>query len=368
MLGVLIGNYFMNTKNNYTEYHRISGSLDFEFHNIMIEEAFVFRSSLLQCGYLPVPLYSGSKAPCENNWIVKATARAGLTQWSETVSAGNWNSGILCTGLFGIDVDVDDPVAADAITNALIDILGMSPAKRVRGQTCSRYLALYRAGGKPEKRKVGKVNGYKVDILSDGQQCMAHGVHPSCEMVEWITNEGRTRDGIARVPSEDLPLIQPCQITEFLARCESIFHIEEKDLPTPEPWTRISREQCNYTDEDVADLVANLPADTGYDDWVAVLSAIYRSTDGTGLGKNLAHEFSRKSGAYSMSSVEEKWRIFRSGGALKHDFGYLLNRVREGNNCYLTPSFRAKRFSHDSGFASPVVGVPADQVIMEADF
>ncbi|WP_174502142.1 PriCT-2 domain-containing protein [Acidiphilium sp. C61] len=118
------------------------------------------------------------------------------------------------------------------------------------------------------------------------------------------------------------------------------------------------RERSDYTDNDVADIVAHLPADTGYDDWVAVLSAIYRATGGSARGRDLAHEYSRKSPAYRHRSVDEKWCAFRHGGALRHDFGHLLNRVKEAEPGYLTPSFRAKLSSARLEHAPASAGVP----------
>lgn len=360
---------WMNTSIYEDEYDRLSGSLPSEFHSTMVGDASRFRSSLLRCGYLPVPLRSGKKAPFEPDWPVKADARAGLTQWFEPISWWNWNSGISCAGLFAVDVDVDDPAAAKEVTAALFDVLGSSPAQRVRGYS-SRYLALYRAEGKPKKRKVGKIDGYKVDILSDGQQCMAHGVHPSFEMVEWITPEGRSFDGIARVPCETLPLIKAAQIDEFFVRCRVIFGIDDEE-PEPafcEPWMGERRERGDYTDDDVADIVAHLPADTGYDDWLTVLSAIFNATGGSARGRDLAHEYSGKSPAYRREPVEKKWRAFCVRGGLRHDFGYLLNRVRQMEPGYLTPSFRAKLSAARRGCTPTSAGVAAGQVIMDADF
>lgn len=341
---------------------------DADLHAIIAEEARRFRSAILRGGYLPVPLASVEKAPFEHDWPIKARARAGQTEWTEPVTSANWNTGIMCDGLYAVDVDVDDPDAADEVTAALLDTLGPSPAKRVRGQTSPRYLALYRAEGEPTKQKVGKVDGYKVEILGLGQQCMVHGIHPDLEGVEWITPEGRSDDGLARVPRETLPLIKPSQITEFLGRCRTIFGIDDEEpMPAdPESWTPAKRERSDYTDDDVADIVAHLPADTGYDDWLVVLSAIYNATGGT--GRDLAHEYSRKSPAYCHRSVDAKWRAFRHGGALRHDFGYLLNRVRAAEPGYLTPSFREKRSSARRGCTPASAGVPAGQVIMDADF
>ncbi|WP_174504730.1 PriCT-2 domain-containing protein [Acidiphilium sp. C61] len=347
-----------------------SSASDAELHLILAGEARYFRSSIFRCGYLPVPLASAEKVPSEHDWPTKARARAGQTEWTDPITARDWNSGILCAGLYAVDVDVDDPDAADEVTAALLDTLGPSPAKRVRGHTSPRYLALYRAEGESRKQKVGKVDGYKVEILGLGQQCMVHGIHPDLGVVEWITPEGRSDDGLARVPRETLPLIKAVQIAEFLSRCRTIFGIGDDEPKTtdPEPWAPHGRERSDYTDNDVADIVAHLPADTGYDDWVAVLSAIYRATGGSARGRDLAHEYSRKSPAYRHRSVDEKWCAFRHGGALRHDFGHLLNRVKEAEPGYLTPSFRAKLSSARLEHAPASAGVPADQVIMDADF
>ncbi len=85
---------------------------------------------------------------------------------------------------------------------------------------------------------MGKVDGYKVEILGLGQQCMVHGIHPDLGVVEWITPEGRSDDGLARVPRETLPLIKAVQIAEFLSRCRTIFGIGDDEPKTtdPEPW------------------------------------------------------------------------------------------------------------------------------------
>jgi hypothetical protein len=72
-----------------------SSASDAELHLILAGEARYFRSSIFRCGYLPVPLASAEKVPSEHDWPTKARARAGQTEWTDPITARDWNSGIL---------------------------------------------------------------------------------------------------------------------------------------------------------------------------------------------------------------------------------------------------------------------------------
>ena len=96
------------------------------------------------------------------------------------------NLGLRCGSLVGIDIDVDEPAAANAADAIIAELLGPSPIRYRRNS--SRRLRLYRVtnGGRPWRKVTVEVEGGKVELLGEGQQFVAYGKHPSGADLEWM--------------------------------------------------------------------------------------------------------------------------------------------------------------------------------------
>lgn len=87
-------------------------------------------------------------------------------------------TGIPCGNLVGIDIDVTDPVLADRIEAIAREVFGRTPFAR-EGRAPKRLL-VYRAGEaiKTDRRKALDGSNDGIDVLADGAQFVAYGIHP----------------------------------------------------------------------------------------------------------------------------------------------------------------------------------------------
>ena len=110
-----------------------------------------------------------------------------LDNWQRTGNDDNWvtkyprsNVGIvLGTQLIGIDIDIDNEDLANKVVKSAIKTFGIAPQ---RVGNAPKVLLLYRLVGSTSKRVVKfELEGSerpKVEVLANGQQFVAYGIHP----------------------------------------------------------------------------------------------------------------------------------------------------------------------------------------------
>ena len=180
------------------------------------DEVFALRGKLWSNGFRPVAVYSydashwsgtpipnRGKRPQGDNWPERArTNPPEATTAQPSLEASN--TGILCDGLIGLDLDIDDPAIVAQVHSAALHFLGNAPM-RVRSDS-ARVLMLYRASeGEPAKRVIKGTHG-KVELLGFGQQCVAFGIHPSGVPYTWPQGSPAEfgRDALTAVTEEAL--------------------------------------------------------------------------------------------------------------------------------------------------------------------
>jgi RecA-family ATPase len=108
-------------------------------------------------------------------------------------------------GLFAVDIDTMDEELGDICGRAANEILGASPNRVGRSP---KRIKLYRVTGPVPYQRV-KFDGGHVEVLSDGKQFVAHGIHPvTGQPYQWPS-------GVPRY--DDLPFVTPAQLAEFMA-------------------------------------------------------------------------------------------------------------------------------------------------------
>lgn len=87
--------------------------------------------------------------------------------------------------------------------------------------------------------------------------------------------------------------------------------------------------------EEIEALLAHIPADCGYEEWVQALMAVHAATGGSSDGLALADRWSSHGSKYRKLEVARKWRSFRSAGingatlaALAKSYGADLSAIR----------------------------------------
>jgi P4 family phage/plasmid primase-like protien len=124
------------------------------------------------------------KRPLEIGWQAKVVTMEDLQRWSRAPS----NVGLRARPFPAIDIDVDDPLLADAVQRVAFELLGATP-RRVRANAARRLLP-YRLDGEPFAKAVlsftlPEGRAAKVEILADGQQYVVAGTHASGAALEW---------------------------------------------------------------------------------------------------------------------------------------------------------------------------------------
>jgi predicted P-loop ATPase len=188
---------------------------------------------LLSQGYKPVPVMG--KRPLLPDWRGAAASAdlAELERWTTTFSYPNakggqsfyrgdqhTNTGLLCGALIGLDIDVLVPALAEKLEALAVQMLGATPLRRVG--KAPKLLLCYRAGegiSKMETPELTLPDGSKaqVEVLAEGQQFVAYGIHPDTgREYEW------TESGPDVVPLADLPQTTGAALRGFLAAAESV--------------------------------------------------------------------------------------------------------------------------------------------------
>lgn len=173
------------------------------------------RTRLWKQGYRPVPVYSADavvdgagKRPRGNGWqqAARRDPPLAVVERTEAIAA---NTGILCDGLRGFDLDIDETATVDAVHKTIVARCGFTIA-RTRANS-ARTLLLYRASeGTPGKRILAGERG-KVEVLGCGQQFVAYGLHPSGAELRWLP------EGPREWPLLSLPSVPEGRIDELFA-------------------------------------------------------------------------------------------------------------------------------------------------------
>jgi hypothetical protein len=145
------------------------------------------------------------------------------------------NTGILCDGVAGFDIDVLDGDLVEQLVAMIERTLGATPLVRIG--RAPKTLLVYRPNQPFRKVQTPELffpdgTKAKVELLADGQQFVADGVHPDTgEPYRWT--EGTPAD----VPVQELPVITEEQARSIIAEAELMLRMAgatEKEKPQPD--------------------------------------------------------------------------------------------------------------------------------------
>jgi hypothetical protein len=188
------------------------------------------RRSILAHGFQPVAVRTKTKRPVDDGW---QRHKGDLRFIPYALSTG-----VSCHNLRAVDIDIDDPEKASVAIALAEETLGATSLVRFRTQS-PRRLLVYR-GAAPKRTIFGpshrdesgkKIYEWKIEILGDGQQFVAYGLHPDDGLpYEW---EGTSP---ADFPWADLPEALP-EAEERFARAlkEALGGDPETEAPTVQP-------------------------------------------------------------------------------------------------------------------------------------
>lgn len=211
------------------------------------------NSKMKSKGKTPSIVNGGGMAAGLPSWTAKTTRPAEVDRWAADPRLGMC---IQTRRVRAIDIDISDPVLADAVEQHLENHLGVLPC-RVRGNSGKRLLAFIVEG--EHFKRAWKGEGGLIEFLANGQQFVAAGPHydsrtgqPSGADYEW-------RDGLP----DTLPVLKAEDVFDALDAASENFRFAR--IGRDETEMRRRGEDLGVDDPRLDWLLANLEHQHGFD-------------------------------------------------------------------------------------------------------
>jgi hypothetical protein len=179
------------------------------------------RVRYLTLGYEPIPVLSGRKRPMLDGWQDIKLDINTVSAWADARPA-ELSTGIRTRSTPGFDIDILDPDVADQVQQALLKMIPQEgtillrvglPPKRLIPFRCTTPLKKISATFKASDGVV-----HKVEVLADGQQFVAEGIHETTQQpYRWADNVS-----LLNIRHEHLPLVDEALARRFLSEASEI--------------------------------------------------------------------------------------------------------------------------------------------------
>jgi AAA domain-containing protein/bifunctional DNA primase/polymerase-like protein len=183
------------------------------------------RIAYLKLGYEPIPVLSGRKRPAISRWqdvrITIPPDEDVITPWAKTYP-GALSTGIRTRYTPGFDIDIRDQDVADQVEQVLLNMIPQQgtvlkrvglPPKRLIPFRCVTSFKKISATFKAPDDVV-----HKVEVLCDGQQFVAEGIHETTQQpYRWAGNVS-----LLNVAHEHLPLVDEALGRRFVGEAGEI--------------------------------------------------------------------------------------------------------------------------------------------------
>lgn len=290
--------------------------------------------TLIENGYLIIPIAPGSKAPPEEGWQRTRSTPTQLQQW---LSQGfdRHGIGILTEHFPSLDVDTLDPELAKRFTDWCDDNIAIAP---IRVGRWPKTLLLFRTEepfykkfssewvDNPVKLDLnGKPAVHRLEVLGRGQQFVAYAIHKDTKKpYEWTSDQSPLNTA-----SSNLPTITAAEADRACAAFDEI--AEEMGLQKRgrtrsraingaaiADWTADVATKVGYTADKIRETLAQIPNEddesVSYDDWLQVGMGVFHETDGSDEGFDMWEYWSERSYKHSHAEAEKKWQSFAIEG------------------------------------------------------
>jgi hypothetical protein len=170
-------------------------------------------------GWPIIPVNPGTKEPHPAEWQVygsKPLHQRTLNRWLDTCA--NHSIGIVCGYIVAVDIDILDPDLADRLASLVRGAFGYTPLTRI-GQA-PKAIYVYRAKGPIPTRRLA-IEGGKVEILAEGTQFVAYGIHPVTQRPYQWEGDREPLD----TPVTSLPEITAEAVERFLLTVATLYRV-----------------------------------------------------------------------------------------------------------------------------------------------
>src|SRR5215831_5376294 len=178
------------------------------------------RIALVKLGHEPIPVLSGRKRPALPGWESTPIDLDTVSTWADD-RPGELSTGIRTSKTPGFDIDIRDPGVADQVEQALLNMCPPGPVLKRTGLAPKRLIPFrcvtpFKKMSATFKAPDGTV--HKVEVLANGQQFVAEGIHESTQQpYRWAENVS-----LLNVAHEHLPLVDGAFARRFIAEASEI--------------------------------------------------------------------------------------------------------------------------------------------------
>lgn len=276
--------------------------------------------ALVERGYEIVPIMKGKKAPMLKGWQDIRATHDDVDKWLGNGHADG-GVGVLCRNTVAVDIDCLDAPLNHKLLQWLDENVGKS-AIRI-GQKPKCILPFRVDGGFSKIRSCEYEDAlgskHAVEVLAEGQQFVAFGIHPSTnEPYKWVRGKS-----IADISQADLPTISRDQAEAFVAYFEELakgqdgWELARKGMAPAEvdpDDLSMFRPRLDISTKDVRQLLMSVDPDCHHDEWVRVGMALHHHFDGGDDGWIIWDEWSAEGSKYRDGECERRYHTFDSKG------------------------------------------------------
>lgn len=302
--------------------------------------------ALVGNGYQIIPLPPRTKSPVEKAWEdIRADTRL-VEKWAANGYA-HGNIGVLTKRNPGVDLDILDLEVIKEMQRIVERIVGSPLPLPVRiGQAPKRMLLFCTAEPFPKVASPffmspdGKK--HRVEVLGDGQQFVAFGMHPDTgKEFQWVTESSPLN-----TPVDELPSLSHDQarriVDEFIKLAEkrgwkrvalafkgSFNEIDDSD----DQGILDMRPKLRVTAEEVREALKLLEGFDDYETWVRVGMGLHHQFDGSDEGLNIWLEWSAQWSLFKKKKGEK---------AARYRWNESFKQVRDSGHGPITVAFIVK--------------------------
>lgn len=283
-----------------------------------------YGHNLIRNGYSIIPICRGQKYPPFKAWQkYQNTSHQQIQEWSNIYpSAG---IGILTYNTPSIDIDVWNPDYVQELVKDISHFFGQEIVLTRTGQSPKILIPCWT--DTPFSKLASDIfidaDGRKnqVEILGDGQQFVAMGIHPDTQQLyRWTSPERLISDNKQAV----LPFLNEEKVRELLSdifrnrpgewnpikgninpKTRECIDVGEKTQICP------LQASINGNDEQIIELLKHLDSEN-YENWIRVGMALEHEYKGNSKGLIIWNNWSAEAVNYDEAIMDNKWQSFKS--------------------------------------------------------
>lgn len=289
-------------------------------------------------GYVFTPIRRKSKAPLFKNW----TKKDFKNEWEDWVLVhSDCGVGVLTATTPAVDLDIRDEELVGHMSDYVSLMHGEAPTRvgldpkrlmvfRLKDSSFPTMKSVWYEGERDKSPK------HEVQILGDGQQFIAYGIHPDTQKpYRWVANGepiGIDTDALPALSEKDAFEI----IAEFDRECQkrgwnhttfvrgqARSWDDDDEEYEDDDWVNKSVDVHSQYDGDYDELerkVMLLPSAEDYQQWVKVIAALQTGVEDQDRAYDIALKWSAQAHNFDQDSFDQKW-----DEGFKHDKRRLIS-------------------------------------------